>query len=144
MFRIIQSIPSRKAEPFKKWLAKVGYERIQEIEDPQLAMDRMKEMYEKKGYDKDWIEKRARGIAIRHTLTDEWKERGVEGRGYGILTDEIYKATFGMNNKEYKKHKNIPAKGKHNLRDNMTDLELIFTQLAEASTTEITQVKDAK
>ncbi|MGD9153450.1 MAG: Bro-N domain-containing protein [Gammaproteobacteria bacterium] len=138
LFRIIQSIPSPKAEPFKHWLAKVGYERIQEIENPELAQERMKALYEQKGYPKDWIDKRLRGIAIRQDLTDEWKARGITSqKNYAILTSEISKATFGMTPTEYKKHKNIPIKSKANLRDNMTDLELIFTMLGEKVTTEI-------
>ncbi len=142
LLRIIQSIPSPKAEPFKRWLAKIGYERIQEIEDPELAMKRMRGIYEAKGYPKDWIDKRERGIAVRHTLTDEWRERGVkEWLEYALLTDEIYRATFGMGAKEYKDFKGIK---RENLRDHMTDLELIFTMLWEASTTEILQVADAK
>ena len=140
MLRIVQSIPSPKAEPFKRWLAKVGYERVQEIENPELAQERMKFLYEQKGYPKDWIDKRLRGISIRQNLTDEWKERGIDNqKDYAILTAEISKATFGMTPSEYKKHKNIPAKGKVNLRDNMTDLELIFTMLGEKVTTEISE-----
>ena len=140
ILRIIQSIPSPKAEPFKRWLAKVGYERVQEIENPELAQERMKALYEQKGYPKDWIDKRLRGMAIRQNLTDEWKERGIENqRDYAILTAEISKATFGMTPGEYKKHKNIPTKSKANLRDNMTDLELIFTMLGERVTTEISE-----
>ncbi|OYT13169.1 MAG: phage antirepressor protein [Bacteroidetes bacterium 4572_114] len=140
IFRVIQSIPSSKAEPFKRWLAKVGYERVEEIENPELAQERMKEIYEQKGYDKDWIDKRLRGIAIRQNLTDEWKERGViERRDFAILTAEISKATFGMTPSQYKEHKSIPSKSKANLRDNMTDLELIFTMLGERVTTEISQ-----
>ena len=140
ILRIIQSIPSPKAEPFKRWLAKVGYERVQEIENPELAQERMKVLYEQKGYPKDWIDKRLRGIAIRQNLTDEWKERGIENqKDYAILTAEISKATFGMTPSEYKKHKNIPTKSKANLRDNMTDLELIFTMLGEKVTTEISE-----
>jgi len=140
LFRIIQSIPSPKAEPFKLWLAKVGYERIQEIENPELAQDRMKFLYEKKGYSKDWIDKRLRSIAIRQNLTDEWKERGLtHEKDYSILTAEISKATFGMTPSEYLKHKNIPPKSKANLRDNMTELELIFTMLGEKVTTEISK-----
>ena len=140
IFRIIQSIPSPKAEPFKRWLAKVGYERIEVIENPELAQERMKQLYEQKGYDKNWIDKRLRGIAIRENLTDEWKERGItEHRDYAILTAEISKATFGMTPSEYKKLKNIPTKSKTNLRDNMTDLELIFTMLGEKVTTEISE-----
>ena len=138
LLRIIQSIPSPKAEPFKQWLAKVGYERMQEIENPELAQERMKKLYEEKGYPQDWIDKRLRGIAIRQNLTDEWKERGlVNEKDYAILTAEISRATFGMTPSEYKKHKNIPSKSKANLRDNMTDLELIFTMLGERVTTEI-------
>ncbi len=140
LFRIIQSIPSPKAEPFKRWLAAVGYERVQEIENPELAQERMKTLYEQKGYPRDWIDKRLRGMAIRQNLTDEWKERGMkEQKGYAILTAEISRATFGMTPGEYKKHKNVPAKSKANLRDNMTDLELIFTMPGEKVTTEISQ-----
>jgi len=140
VFRLIQSIPSKKAEPFKRWLAKVGYERIQEIENPELAQERMKTLYEQKGYPKDWIDKRLRGMAIRQNLTDEWQERGIESqRDYAILTAEISKATFGMTPAEYKQHKKIPTTSKANLRDNMTDLELIFTMLGEKVTTEISQ-----
>lgn len=140
ILRIIQSIPSPKAEPFKRWLAKVGKERIDEIENPELAQERMKKLYEQKGYPQDWIDKRLRGIAIRQNLTDEWKERGIESqRDYAILTGEISKATFGMTPAEYKKHKGIPEKSKANLRDNMTDLELIFTMLGEKVTTEISK-----
>lgn len=138
LLRIIQSIPSPKAEPFKRWLAKVGYERIQEIENPELAQERMKQLYEDKGYSKDWIDKRLRGIAIRQNLTDEWKERGVvSDQDYAILTAEISKATFGMTPSEYRKFKNLPNASKNNLRDHMTDLELIFTMLGERVTTEI-------
>jgi DNA-damage-inducible protein D len=137
MFRIIQSIPSPKAEPFKQWLAQVGYERVQEIENPELAQDRMKELYELKGYPKDWIDKRLRGISIRQNLTDEWKERGIETeRDYSILTAEISKATFGITPSEYKDLKGLTRKTE-NLRDHMTDLELIFTMLGERVTTEI-------
>ena len=140
VFRLIQSIPSKKAEPFKQWLAQVGKERLDEIEDPELAQERMKEIYEQKGYPKDWIDKRLRGIAIRQNLTDEWKERGIEEhRDYAILTAEISKATFGMTPKEYKEFKKLPAKSKINLRDNMDDLELIFTMLGERVTTEISK-----
>jgi len=139
-FRLIQSIPSKKAEPFKQWLAQVGKERLDEIENPELAQERMKEIYEQKGYPKDWIDKRLRGIAIRQNLTDEWKERGIkEHRDYAILTAEISKATFGMTPSEYKEFKNLPAKSKINLRDNMDDLELIFTMLGERVTTEISK-----
>jgi prophage antirepressor-like protein len=140
IFRLIQSIPSPKAEPFKQWLAQVGYERIEEIENPELAQERMKEIYEQKGYPKDWIDKRLRGIAIRQNLTDEWKERGIkEDRDFAILTAEISKATFGMTPREYKEFKKLPAKSKANLRDNMDDLELIFTMLGERVTTEISK-----
>jgi len=143
VFRIIQSIPSPKAEPFKRWLAKVGYERIEEIENPELAQARMKEIYEKKGYPKDWIDKRLRGIAIRQNLTDEWKKRGLEEqRDFAILTAEISKATFGMTPTAYKKHKNLPEKSKVNLCDHMDDLELIFTMLGERVTTEISQKEE--
>jgi len=137
-FRLIQSIPSKKAEPFKQWLAQVGKERLDEIENPELAQERMKEIYEQKGYPEDWIDKRLRGIAIRQNLTDEWKKRGItEKKDFAILTAEISKATFGMTPSEYKEFKNIPAKSKINLRDNMDDLELIFTMLGERVTTEI-------
>ncbi|MBS1257073.1 MAG: hypothetical protein MAG551_00108 [Candidatus Scalindua arabica] len=139
-FRLIQSIPSKKAEPFKRWLAQVGQERLNEIENPELAQQRMKEIYEKKGYPQDWIDKRLRGIAIRQNLTEEWKERGIEEqKDFAILTAEISKATFGMTPGEYKKHKNLPEKSKANLRDHMDDLELIFTMLGERVTTEISQ-----
>lgn len=139
LFRIIQSIPSSKAEPFKQWLAQVGYERMQEIENPELAQERMKELYEKKGYPKDWIDKRLRGIAIRQNLTDEWKERGItKEKDYAILTAEISKATFGLTPSEYKNVKGLTKKNQ-NLRDHMTDLELIFTMLGERVTTEISQ-----
>ena len=140
LFRIIQSIPSPKAEPFQLWLAKVGYERVQEIENPELAQERMRFLYEQKGYPKDWIEKRLRGIAIRQGLTDEWRERGIEAQSdFAILTAEISKATFGMIPGQYRDHKNMPKTSKENLRDNMTDLELIFTMLGERVTTEISQ-----
>ena len=139
LFRIIQSIPSPKAEPFKQWLAQVGYERMQEIENPELAQKRMKELYEKKGYPKDWIDKRLRGIAIRQNLTDEWKERGIsKEKDFAILTAEISKATFGLTPSEYKNIKGLTKKNQ-NLRDHMTDLELIFTMLGERVTTEISQ-----
>lgn len=139
MFRIIQSIPSPKAEPFKQWLAQVGYDRVQEIENPELAQERIKELYELKGYPKDWIDKRLRGIAIRQNLTDEWKERGIEReRDYAILTAEISKATFGITPTEYKGLKGLTKKNQ-NLRDHMTDLELIFTMLGEKVTTEISK-----
>jgi DNA-damage-inducible protein D len=140
VFRIIQSIPSKNAEPFKRWLAQVGKERIDEIENPELAQTRMKELYSAKGYPKDWIDKRLRGIAIRQSLTDEWRERGIEEqKDFAILTAEISKATFGMTPSEYKKHKELPEKSKINLRDHMNDLELIFTMLGERVTTELSQ-----
>jgi len=139
MFRIIQSIPSPKAEPFKQWLAQVGYDRVLEIENPELAQDRMKELYEQKGYPKEWIDKRLRGIAIRQNLTDEWKERGVtEERDFAILTAEISKATFGMTPSAYKAYKGLDSPNQ-NLRDHMTDLELIFTMLGERVTTELSR-----
>ncbi len=142
VFRIIQSIPSPKAEPFKKWLAKVGYDRVKEIENPELASMRAREIYQAKGYPADWIEKRMRSIAIREELTDEWKNRGVkEQLNYAILTAEISKATFGLNPSEYKKVKGLK---RENLRDHMNDLELIFSMLGEASTTEITRAKNAQ
>ena len=141
IFRIIQSIPSPKAEPFKRWLAKVGYERIQEIEDPELATKRTRALYKLKGYSDDWIEKRMRGIAIREELTDEWKNRGAdEQRDYEILTAEISKATFGITPSEYKKIKGLK---RENLRDNMDDFELIFTMLGEKSTTEIHKTENS-
>src|SRR3989338_7745281 len=128
-FRIIQSIPSPKAEPFKLLLAQVGYERVQEIENPELAQKRMKELYKQKGYSDDWIEKRVRGIAIRDELTDEWKKRRVETeREFSILTAEISKATFGLTPSQYKELKGLK---RENLRDHMNDLELIFTMLGE-------------
>ncbi len=142
MLRIIQSIPSPKAEPFKRWLAKVGYERVQEIEDPELASQRAREIYKAKGYDDSWIEKRMRGIQVRGELTEEWKNREVGGtQEYAILTAEISKAAFGLTPTEYKKHKGLE---RENLRDHMTDLELIFTMLGEASTTEIARENDAQ
>lgn len=140
LFRIIQSIPSPNAEPFKQWLAQVGYERVQEIENPELAQKRIRDTYKAKGYSDSWIEKRVRGIAIRDELTDEWKKRGVqEEKDFAILTAEISKATFGMTPTEYKQHKDLPKKSKANLRDHMNDLELIFTMLGERMTTEISQ-----
>lgn len=144
LLRLIQSIPSPKAEPFKRWLAKVGYERLEEIADPELAARRMRSLYEQKGYSEDWIEKRLRGIAVRDELTDEWKKRGVkEGRDFAILTAEIAKATFGMTPSQYKEFEAL-SNPKDNLRDHMTDLELIFTMLGEASTTEIAKQRDAQ
>ncbi len=142
IFRIIQSIPSPKAEPFKRWLAKVGYERIQEIENPELATKRTRMLYKLKGYSEDWIEKRMRGIAIREELTDEWKNRGAKGqRDYEILTAEISKATFGVTPSEYKKLKGLK---RENLRDHMGDFELIFNMLGERATTEIHRTEDSK
>lgn len=139
IFRIIQSIPSPKAEPFKLWLAKVGYERVQEIEDPEIATKRTRALYKAKGYSDDWIEKRMRDIAIREELTDEWKKHGVEkDKEYEILTAEISKAAFGLTPSQYKKLKGLK---RENLRDHMTDLELIFSMLGEASTTQITRVE---
>lgn len=139
IFRIIQSIPSPKAEPFKLWLAKVGYERVQEIEDPEIATKRTRALYKAKGYSDDWIEKRMRGIAIREELTDEWKKHNVKGeKEYEILTAEISKAAFGITPSQYKKIKRLK---RENLRDHMTDLELIFSMLGEASTTHITKVE---
>ncbi|MBU4210104.1 Bro-N domain-containing protein [Patescibacteria group bacterium] len=140
--RIIQSIPSKKAEPFKLWLAKVGKERIEEIQNPELAMARMKNLYRQKGYPENWIEKRARGIAIRNELTDEWKNRHVyHSLEFAILTNEIMNETFGMKVGQYKKYKKLK---KENLRDHMDDMELIFTMLAEATTTRITRKKNSK
>lgn len=141
IFRIIQSIPSLKAEPFKLWLARVGYERIKEIEDPELAAKRTVAIYKAKGYPESWIDKRMRGIAVRQTLTNEWKKRGIKEKiEYEILTAEISKATFDMTPDQYKKFKGLK---RENLRDHMDDLELIFSMLGEASTTEITRVKNA-
>jgi len=142
MFRIIQSIPSPKAEPFKRWLAKVGYERVQEIEDPELATKRTRALYKAKGYSDNWIEKRMRGIAVREELTDEWNKRGVkEDTEYAILTAEISKATFGLTPSQYKRLKGLK---RENLRDHMNDLEQIFSMLGEAATTEITRNCDAQ
>ncbi len=141
-FRIIQSISSPKAKPFKQWLAQVGYDRVQEIENPELAQRRMKEIYRAKGYSEDWIEKRVSGIAVRDELTDEWKKRGAaEEKEYAILIAEISKATFGMTPSEYKEFKGL---GKENLRDHMDDLELIFSMLGERVSTEITRQEDAQ
>ena len=142
ILRLIQSIPSPKAEPFKLWLAKVGYERIQEIENPELAMDRMKAIYEKKGYPKDWIDKRSRGIAVRHSLTDEWRDRGVKNSlSYAILTNEIMESAFGLKVEAYKQVKGLE---KENLRDHMDDMELILTMLGEATTTKLTQARNSQ
>ena len=143
-FRLIQSIPSKKAEPFKMWLAQLGQERIGEIENPELAQDRVKEYYELKGYPKEWIDKRLRGIAIRQELTDEWKSRGVEEqKDFAILTNEISKATFGKTVGEYKQFKGL-KRPNQNLRDHMTDWELILNMVGEKATTDITIAKDAK
>ena len=142
LFRIIQTIPSPKAEPFKMWLAKVGYERVQEIEDPELGTKRTRALYKAKGYPDGWVEKRMRGIEVRETLTDEWQKRGVkEGKEYSILTAEIAKATFGITPSQHKKYKDLK---RENLRDHMTDLELIFSMLGEAATTEIAKNRDAQ
>jgi len=145
LFRIVQSIPSPRAEPFKRWLAQVGYERVKEIENPELASARARELYQAKGYPQAWIEKRLRSIAVRGELTDEWKARGVaEGKEYAILTAEIAKATFGVTPGAHRRLKSLDkVKTGNNLRDHMTDLELIFTMLGEASTTEIARRKDA-
>lgn len=141
-FRVILSIPSPKAEPFKRWLAQVGYERVQEIENPERAQQRMRELYKQKGYPDDWVEKRVRGIAVRDELTDEWQKRGIQDqRDFAILTGEISKATFGLTPADYKKLKGLK---RENLRDHMTDLELIFTMLGEAATTEIARNKNAQ
>ena len=142
IFRIIQSIPSPKAEPFKRWLAKVGYERVQEIENPELATKRTRALYKLKGYSDDWIEKRMRGIVIREELTDEWKKRGAkERRDYEILTAEISKAAFGVTPSQYKKLKGLKLE---NLRDHMDDFELIFSMLSERATTEIHRTENSK
>ncbi len=142
IFRIIQSIPSPKAEPFKRWLAKVGYERVKEIEDPELATKRTRALYKAKGYSEAWIEKRMRGIAVREELTGEWKNRDVkQDQEYAILTAEIAKAAFGITPDEHKELKKLK---RQNLRDHMTDLELIFSMLGEAAATEITRTQDAQ
>ncbi|OGK39059.1 phage antirepressor protein [Candidatus Roizmanbacteria bacterium RIFCSPLOWO2_01_FULL_35_13] len=141
IFRLIQSIPSPKAEPFKRWLAKIGYERVKEIENPELATKRTRMLYRLKGYSNDWIEKRMRGIAIREELTEEWQKRGAkQQKDYEILTAEISKATFGITPSEYKKHKGLK---RENLRDHMDDFELIFTMLGERSTTEIHRTENS-
>jgi hypothetical protein len=143
VFRIIQSIPSPKAEPFKMWLASLGKERIDEIQDPELAVNRAKAIYKRKGYPKSWIDKRMRGINVRNTLTDEWKDRGVRASGeFAILTDEIYKGAFEMTAKEYKDFKSLDRE--NNLRDHMGDMELILTMLGEATTTELTKARDSR
>ncbi len=142
LFRLIQSVPSPKAEPFKLWIAKVARERLDEIEDPEIGIDRLMETYLKKGYSKEWINQRLKSIEVRKELTDEWDERGVKkGQEYAILTDEITKAWIGLSVNEYKKHKDLK---KENLRDNMTNLELVLNMLAEASTTEISKDKQPK
>jgi len=141
LLRIVQSVPSKKAEPFKMWLAKVGRERIDEIEDPEIGIERLMETYLKKGYSKEWINQRLKSIEVRNELTDEWKTRGVKKEQYGILTNEITKAWSGLNVTEYKKHKDLK---KENLRDNMTNLELVLNMLAEATTTEISKEKKPK
>ena len=144
MFRIIQSIPSKKAEPFKLWLAQIGHERIQEIENPERGQNRITEYYELKGYPKDWIDKRLRGIAIRQELTEEWKNRGVEeNKEFAILTNEISKATFGKTVAEYKEFKSL-EKPNQNLRDHMNDWELILSMIGEKATTDITVAKDSQ
>lgn len=142
LFRLIQSVPSKKAEPFKLWLAQVGRERIDEIEDPELGFDRLMETYLKKGYSKNWINQRLKSIEVRKELTDEWENRGVKkGQEYAILTDEITKAWSGLSVKQYKNHKGLK---KENLRDNMSNLELVLNMLAEATTTEISKEKNPK
>ncbi len=142
VFRIIQSIPSPKAEPFKRWLAKVGYERVQEIEDPEMATKRTRILYKLKGYSDEWIEMRLRGIVIRDELTDEWKQRGAQENGdYEILTAEISRATFGVTPSEYK---NLKGLKRENLRDHMDDFELIFTMLGERATTEIHKTENSR
>jgi len=142
LLRIIQSIPSPKAEPFKRWLARIGSERIEEINNPELAMDRMKQLYEKKGYSKSWIEQREKGIITRHNLTDEWKERGAKaGRDYAILTNEIYKTGFGLSAKEYKQVKRLHES--QNLRDSMSNIELALTNLGEAAAVEFHKKNDS-
>ena len=137
LLRLVQSIPSPKAEPFKLWLAEVGYERLEEAEDPEKSIDRAMEMYLRKGYSKEWVNQRLKSIEIRKDLTDEWDKRGVKkGREYAILTDEITKAWSGLTVKDYKKVKGLK---KQNLRDNMTNMELVLNMLAEATTTEISR-----
>lgn len=142
LFRLLQSVPSKKAEPFKLWLAKVGRERIDEIEDPEIGIDRLMETYLKKGYSKEWINQRLKSIEVRKELTDEWDNRSVKkGQEYAILTDEITKAWSGLSVKKYKQYKGLK---KENLRDNMTNLELVLNMLAEATTTEISREKKPK
>ncbi|HOP47350.1 MAG TPA: Bro-N domain-containing protein [Desulfobacteraceae bacterium] len=142
MFRIIQSIPSPKVEPFKQWLARVGYERLEEIENPELSMERMQDLYEKKGYPKEWIDKRMRGIAVRQDLTGEWKNRGARtSLEYAILTNEIMQGAFDLKVDEYKKVKGL---ARENLRDHMTDIELILTMLGEATTTKLHRDRNSR
>ncbi len=142
MFRIIQSIPSPKVEPLKQWLARVGYERLEEIENPELSMERMQALYEKKGYPKEWIDKRMRGIAVRQDLTDEWKNRGAKSsREYAVLTNEIMQGAFDLKVEEYKQVKGL---ARENLRDHMTDIELILTMLGEATTTKLHRDRDSQ
>jgi len=142
IFRIIQSIPSPRVEPLKRWLARVGKERIDEIENPELAMARMQDLYEKKGYPKEWIDKRLRGIAVRQDLTDEWKNRGARNTlEFAILTNEIMQGTFDLKVEEYKEVKGLE---RENLRDHMTDIELILTMLAEATTTKLHRDRDSQ
>ncbi len=142
MFRVIQSIPSPKVEPLKQWLARVGYERLEEIENPELSMERMQALYEKKGYPKEWIDKRMRGIAVRQDLTDEWKNRGAStSLEYAILTNEIMQGAFGLKVDEYKQVKGL---ARENLRDHMTDIELILTMLGEATTTKLHRDRDSQ
>ncbi len=142
VLRIIQSIPSSKAEPFKRWLAKLGKERIEEIEDPELGIKRARELYAKKGYPEEWIEKRVQGITIRQKLTDEWDDRGAQTNlDFALLSDEIMKGSFGLKSNEYKEHKGLK---RENLRDHMTDLELVITMLGEVSTTQLTQERDSQ
>ncbi|MGQ0637128.1 MAG: BRO-N domain-containing protein [Planctomycetaceae bacterium] len=144
-FRIIQSIPSAKAEPFKRWLAQVGHQRIQEIENPELAQERMRQLYRDKGYSEEWIEKRVRGIAVRDELVGEWRRRGIQDQiAFALLTAEISKATFGITPSDYSDYKKLKGLRRENLRDHMTDLELIFTMLGEAATTEIARNTDAQ
>jgi len=143
LLRIIQSVPSPKADPLKRWLAEVGTQRLEEIENPELAMTRMRELYEQKGYPQEWTEKRMRGIAIRNELTDDWEKRGAEeGREYAILTNEIARATFGVGIQDHKLKKSLKAR--HNLRDHMTDLELILNMLGEATATAIHRERDSQ
>ena len=142
ILRIIQSIPSPKAEPFKLWLARVGYERLEEIENPELSMERMKTLYEKKGYPKEWVDKRMRGIAVRQDLTDEWQNRGATtSLEYAILTNEIMQGAFDLKVEDYKQVKGLK---RENLRDHMTDIELILTMLGEATTTKLHRDRDTK